>query len=68
MTKFGVDQSVMDHNRLTSSGRREFDIALRLLSDGVPLSLLIDLASPPHSDEIYRAELGDSEWLAGAPA
>lgn len=50
------------------SGQREFDLALRLLSDGVPLSLLLDLATPPHSDEIYRAEAGDAEWLVGAPA
>jgi hypothetical protein len=55
--------------RSAESGQREFDLALRLLSDGVPLSLLIDLATPPHSGEIYRAEAGDaSPWLVGAPA
>ena len=57
-----------EDDRSASSGQREFDLALRLLSEGVPLSLLIDLATPPHSDEIYRAELGESEWLVGAPA
>jgi hypothetical protein len=50
------------------SGRRELDIAFRLLSGGIPLSLLIDLASPPHSDEIYRAEADEARWLAGFPS
>ncbi|MGN6474460.1 MAG: hypothetical protein ACTHK4_12545 [Mycobacteriales bacterium] len=59
---------MMIDDRSADSGHREFDLALRLLSDGVPLSLLIDLATPPHSDEIYRAEAGDAEWLVAAPA
>ncbi|HWC34963.1 MAG TPA: hypothetical protein VG650_09050 [Mycobacteriales bacterium] len=42
-------------------------IALRLLESGVPLSLLLDLAGPPHSAEIYQAESGPAEWLVGAP-
>jgi hypothetical protein len=44
-------------------GQHEFDVALRLLSQGVPLSLLIDLATPPHSSEIYHDEVGDTDWL-----
>lgn len=50
------------------SGRRELDLAMRLCSEGVPLSLLIDLAAPPHSGDIYRDEVGDSAWLVAAPA
>lgn len=50
------------------TGRHELDVAMRLLSDGVPLTLLIDLATPPHSDELYRSEAGDTAWLVGAPA
>ncbi|HVV77894.1 MAG TPA: hypothetical protein VHC43_17895 [Mycobacteriales bacterium] len=55
-----------DDDRMTDSGQRELDVALRLLSEGVPLSLLLDLATPPHSDEIYRDEAGDAAWLVGA--
>lgn len=58
----------MTDHRSADSGRRELDLALRLLSDGVPLSLLIDLATPPRSDEVYRAEAGDTEWLVATPA
>jgi hypothetical protein len=53
-----------DHS--VDDGRRELDIALRLLSDGVPLSLLLDLATPPHSSDIYNDEVGDADWLIGA--
>ena len=56
----------MDDEALVDSGQHETDVALRLLSEGVPLSLLIDLASPPHSDEIYQTEPGDADWLVGA--
>lgn len=43
------------------------DLAMRLLADGVPLTLLIDLATPPHSKELYRSEAAEPEWLVGAP-
>jgi hypothetical protein len=39
--------------------------ALRLLSDGVPLTLLLDLAGPLHSRDLYREEVGDTGWLVG---
>jgi hypothetical protein len=32
----------------------------------VPLSLLLDLATPPHSSDIYNDEVGDADWLIGA--
>ena len=38
---------------------------MQLLSEGVPLSLLMDLATPVHSRDIYRAEPGDTDWLVG---
>jgi hypothetical protein len=53
----------MDHDRSADSGQRELDVALRLLSEGVPLSLLLDLATPPHSSEIYHDEEADTDWL-----
>jgi hypothetical protein len=34
-----------------------------LLADGIPLSLLIDLATPVHSRDIYRSEPADTTWL-----
>lgn len=39
--------------------------AMDLLSEHVPLTLLIDLlpAQGPHSEEIYAREGGDAEWL-----
>jgi hypothetical protein len=40
-----------------------FDHGMRLLAEGIPLSLLIDLASAVHSREIYRSEPGDADWL-----
>jgi hypothetical protein len=58
--------SMANDEVFVESGQRELDLAMRLLSEGVPLSLLIDLASPPHSDEIYQAEPGDAAWLVGA--
>jgi len=39
---------------------------LQLLADGVPLSLLIDLAAGPHSEEVYLSEPSDVAWLVPA--
>lgn len=36
---------------------------MRLLAEGVPLSLLIDLATPVHSRDVYRSEPADTTWL-----
>jgi hypothetical protein len=38
--------------------------AAALLSEGVPLSLLVDLAQPVESRQIYEDEGGDASWLA----
>jgi hypothetical protein len=37
--------------------------ALELLGSGVPLSLVLDLASDRPSEEIYSAEPGSADWL-----
>lgn len=39
-----------------SAGRRPLADAMSLLSSGVPLSLLLDLAMGPHSRELLAAE------------
>jgi hypothetical protein len=51
-----------DHIRSTES-HDEVNTALELLSAGVPLTLLLDLASPVHSSEIYALEAGEADWL-----
>lgn len=43
-------------------------MALALLARGVPLSLLLDLAGPLHSRDIYREEIGDTRWVPSALA
>jgi hypothetical protein len=49
------------------SGTDQLDVALRLLHDGIPISLLLDLAAPVHSDDLYEVEAGEADWLpAGA--
>ena len=42
--------------------------AFALLGSGVPLSLLIDLAAPVHSDELLREERADTSWVPRAVA
>jgi hypothetical protein len=39
-----------------------------LLAAGVPLTLLLDLAAPVPSRELYRDEPGDTAWLARSVA
>ncbi|HWA66822.1 MAG TPA: hypothetical protein VG899_10695 [Mycobacteriales bacterium] len=41
---------------------------MRLLAEKVPLSLLIDLATPVHSREVYRSEPADTSWLVATGA
>jgi hypothetical protein len=41
----------------------EVDTILALLGAHVPLTLLLDLATPVHSVEMYQAETGDAGWL-----
>ena len=42
--------------------------ALALLADGVPLSLLLDLAAAVPSRDLYREEAADTAWVTGAVA
>jgi hypothetical protein len=41
----------------------EIDTAFGLLAAGVPLTLLLDLATPIHSAELYLTEAGSADWL-----
>jgi hypothetical protein len=38
---------------------------MQLLSSGIPLTLLLDLAGPLHSRDLYREEAGNADWLVG---
>jgi hypothetical protein len=38
---------------------------MRLLADHVPVTLLLDLLTPPDSREVLDTEGGDAGWLAG---
>jgi hypothetical protein len=46
----------------------EIDRVLMLLGAGIPLTLLLDLATPIHSVDVYHAELGAADWLASVVA
>jgi hypothetical protein len=37
--------------------------AFALMRSGVPLSLLLDLAAPVHSDDLLRDEPADTSWV-----
>jgi hypothetical protein len=41
----------------------EVDTALALLEAGIPLTLLLDLATPVHSADVYRTERGSADWI-----
>ena len=41
----------------------ETDTALALLEAGIPLTLLLDLATPVHSADVYRTERGCADWV-----
>ena len=42
--------------------------AMALLADGVPLSLLLDLAAAVPSRDVYRDEPADTGWLTSSVA
>jgi hypothetical protein len=50
------------------SGRHveEIETALTLLEAGIPLTLLLDLATPIRSVDVYRTEPGAADWLLAA--
>jgi hypothetical protein len=41
----------------------EINTVLTLLEAGIPLTLLLDLAMPIHSADVYRTEPGSADWL-----
>jgi hypothetical protein len=41
----------------------ETETALTLLEAGIPLTLLLDLATPIRSTDVYRTEPGAADWL-----
>jgi hypothetical protein len=53
---------------LTGQHPDETDRVLMLLEAGIPLTLLLDLATPIHSDDVYRAEPGEADWLVAGVA
>jgi hypothetical protein len=52
-----------DNVRISDTQHDEVDLALQLLASGVPLTLLLDLATPVHSAELYSMEAGAADWL-----
>ena len=41
---------------------------MRLLTERVPVTLLLDLMAPPDAEELYRVEGGDDWRLRAEPA
>jgi hypothetical protein len=46
----------------------EIDMVLALLEAGIPLTLLLDLAMPIHSADVYHTEPGSADWLYAVSA
>ncbi len=53
----------LDHRTAHDADDRATDRALSLMHAGVPLSLLLDLATPVHSAELYSEEHADTAWV-----
>jgi hypothetical protein len=56
-------QSVADPTQLDQT-----DVAMDLLAAGVPLTLLLDLATALDSHEVYDREPGSADWLVASVA
>jgi hypothetical protein len=41
---------------------------MRLLAQGVPLTLILDLVAPPNAEELYAVEGGRIDWLPAQPS
>lgn len=54
--------------RSTLTQRTDTTSAFELLKAGVPLTLLLDLATPVHSADVYEQEAGDADWLQAGVA
>jgi hypothetical protein len=46
----------------------EVETVLMLLEAGIPLTLLLDLATPIHSFDVYATEAGVADWLVAGVA
>jgi hypothetical protein len=51
------------HHSSTSPHLDEIDTVLALLEAGIPLTLLLDLAMPIRSVDVYHDEAGSADWL-----
>jgi hypothetical protein len=51
------------HRSSTSPHLDEIDTVLALLEAGIPLTLLLDLAMPIRSADVYHDEAGSADWL-----
>jgi hypothetical protein len=59
------------HSTQTAADLTQLDqtnVAMELLAAGVPLSLLLDLASALDSHEVYEREPGSADWLVASVA
>lgn len=51
------------HTGSSSPQLDEINTVLALLEAGIPLTLLLDLAMPIHSADVYSTEPGSADWL-----
>jgi hypothetical protein len=56
------------YQQVTITPNEALSTAMTLLAAGIPLSLLLDLAMPIRSVDVYREEAGTAEWLCLAAA
>lgn len=40
---------------------------MKLMHDGVPVTLLIDIGEPPDAEQVYEVEGGEADWLPYPP-
>lgn len=59
---------MIENLRPAPTQRDDISMAFDLLRGGVPLTLLLDLATPIHSSEIYEREAGQADWLVAGVA
>jgi hypothetical protein len=70
MTNKGAQMTVLQSTQ-TPADLTQLDqtnVAMDLLAAGVPLTLLLDLASALDSHEVYDREPGVADWLAASVA
>jgi hypothetical protein len=58
----------LDHRAALDADTSPTDRALSLMHAGVPLSLLLDLAMPVHSADLYAEEPADTTWVPSCVA